>query len=98
MSAASKESNSTDVVFAGVSVENWFKFDRQVMRYVRKKFGDAGEQLWMETAPVIDNSTVEAIATAVYEEKIRSDGIKEATSYWEWDHFWSVEYQHRHRL
>ena len=71
MSAASKESNSTDVVFAGVSVENWFRFDRQVMRYVRKKFGDVGEQLWMETAPVIEDSTVEAIATAVYEEKIR---------------------------
>ena len=72
MSKDSTESVSTDVVFAGVSVENWFKFDRQVLRYVRKKFGDVGEKLWMETATAIDDRSVGAIAQDTYNSLIRS--------------------------
>ena len=48
----SDSKNTNDIVFSGKRVEDWFRFDRQVLRWVRKKYGKPGERLWMETAIV----------------------------------------------
>ena len=89
-----KESRgTTNIVFCGSKVEEWFKFDRQVLRWVRKKYGDSGVKLWNETAIAIDASSVDAIAQDTYESIADSEGFKEADRYYDWDHFWSVRYQ-----
>ena len=80
-------------MFSGKRAEDWFKFDRQVLRYVRKKYGKVGEQLWLETATAIDESSVSAIAQDTYSDLVNREGFKEAKEYWNWDHFWSVSYQ-----
>ena len=85
--------STTNIIFTGSKVEEWFKFDRQVLRWVRKKYGDSGVKLWNETAIAIDASSVDAIAQDTYESIADSEGFKDADRYWEWDHFWSVRYQ-----
>ena len=87
------DSKTNDIVFSGKRVEDWFKFDRQVLRYVRKKYGKVGEQLWLETATAIDENSVSAIAQDTYSDLVNREGFKEAKEYWNWDHFWSVSYQ-----
>jgi len=64
MSARKDASNSTStaIVFDGSKVEEWFRFDRQVLRYCRKKIGEVGQKLWMQTAVEIDSNSVDAIA------------------------------------
>ena len=43
------ERSTNEIIFSGKKVEDWFKFDRQVFRAVRKKFGSVGVKLWSET-------------------------------------------------
>ena len=88
---------STEIIYDGSKVHEWFGFDRQVLRYARRKFGSVGETLWMGTAVAIDNQTVHAIAQDVHWEIVRKGGHKEADNFWTWPHFWSVEYQDQWR-
>ena len=87
----SKDNNS--IIFSGNKVEDWFKFDRQVLRWVRKTYGDSGVKMWNETAIVIDEHSVDAIAQDTYECIAKREGLKDADRYYDWDHFWSVRYQ-----
>ena len=58
-----KESKSTNsIIFSGSKVEEWFKFDRQVLRWVRRKHGEGGVKLWNESTTAIDPQSVNAIA------------------------------------
>jgi len=59
--------STTNIIFTGSKVEDWFKFDRQVLRWVRKNYSDAGVKLWCETAIAIDASSVDSIAQDTYE-------------------------------
>lgn len=59
---------TNEIIFSGRKVEEWFRFDRQVLRAVRKRFGSVGEKLWSETAIAIDANTVGAIANDSYSE------------------------------
>ena len=89
-----KDYRSTNsIIFSGRKVDEWFKFDRQILRWVRKTYGDSGVKLWSETAIAIDASSVDSIAQDTYESIADSEGFKDADRYWEWDHFWSVRYQ-----
>ena len=62
-----KYSSTNSIIFSGKKVEDWFKFDRQILRWVRKTYGVSGEKLWSETAIVIDRQSVDAIAQDTYE-------------------------------
>ena len=89
-----KESKSTNsIIFSGSKVEEWFKFDRQVLRWVRRKYGEGGFKLWNESTTAIDPQSVNAIAQDTYESLIESEVFKEADRYYDWAHFWSVDYQ-----
>ena len=70
------DSKTNDIVFSWKKVEDWFKFDRQVLRYVRKKYGKVGEQLWLETATVIDDNSFSAIAQDTYSDLVNQLGNK----------------------
>ena len=91
------EKTTNEIIFSGKKVEDWFRFDRQVLRAVRKKFGTVGEKLWSETAIAIDENSVAAIANDSYAEILRKEGFKEAAQYWDWEYFWSVAYQKSYR-
>ena len=84
---------TTNIIFSGAKVEEWFKFDRQVLRWVRRNYGSAGVKLWNETATVIDAHSVNAVGQDTYESLIESEGFKEADRYYDWGHFWPVDYQ-----
>ena len=49
--------STTNIIFTGSKVEEWFKFDRQVLRWVRKNYSDAGVKLWCETATLLQRGT-----------------------------------------
>ena len=77
----SKDNNS--IIFSGNKVEDWFKFDRQVLRWVRKTYGDSGVKMWNETAIVIDAQSVDAIAQDTYECIAEREGLKDADRYYD---------------
>ena len=62
MSEKSSEKTTNEIIFSGKKVDEWFRFDRQVLRAVRKRFGAVGVKLWSETATAIDEHSVAAIA------------------------------------
>ena len=97
MSSRKDDSTSKAIVFDGSKVEDWFRFDRQVLRFCRKKMGEVGEKLWMQTCIEIDDNSVAAIAQDAYLEILRHDGVKEAAAFWSWGYFWSVEFQRQWR-
>ena len=68
--------STNSIIFNGKKVEDWFKFDRQILRWVRKTYGVSGEKLWSETAIVIDRNSVDAIAQDTYEALIELEGFK----------------------
>ena len=86
------------VILDGKDLQTWFKFDRQALRWCRRKFGDVlGPRLWNDDFRALDEHTVTGIAQDVYDNMLRVDGFKEAQSYYEWDWFWTVEYQRQER-
>ena len=94
---SSKPKEAVDIVFDGKKLANWFIYDRQVLRFMRKKYGAIGEQVWLGTTIPIETATVDAIAQDVYWEIVRKENHKEASEYWGWDYFWSVSYQQKWR-
>ena len=53
-----KDENSkvTRTSYSGVE-EEWDSFDRKMVRFMRKKFDDFGEKLWMGEIPVVETLT-----------------------------------------
>jgi len=94
---SSKPKEAVDIVFDGKKLANWFIYDRQVLRFMRKKYGIIGEQIWLGTSIPIETATVDAIAQDVYWEIVRKENHKEASEYWGWDYFWTVSYQQKWR-
>ena len=45
------------IVFTGKDIVQWFKFDRQVTRYAKKKYGQMGSDIWKNTAVPITAET-----------------------------------------
>jgi len=85
------------VIFDGSNVEEWFRFDRQVLRFVKKEYGDYGIKLWNGTTIEIDANSVEAIANDTYESMVKIKGRKEADiNYWSVE-FWTVDWQQKWR-
>lgn len=83
--------------FNGDSVGEWFKFSRNVRRQARALYGDIGAAIWANNAPRIDAETVDTVAQDVYWEIERKNGRKAADNYWDWDYFWTVDYQRKWR-
>ena len=92
-----KEASTNSIIFTGKKVDDWFRFDRQVTRWIRKTYGDYGIKLWNETAIAIDANSVGSIANDTYESLIESETQKDADYYYSWDYFWTVEYQQKWR-
>ena len=57
---SSKPKEAVDIVFDGKKLANWFIYDRQVLRFMRKKYGIIGEQIWLGTSIPIETATVDA--------------------------------------
>ena len=52
-----KDENSTVTwTYSGIE-EEWDSFDRRMVRFMRKKFDDFGEKLWMGEIPVVETLT-----------------------------------------
>ena len=86
------------VILSGKDLQDWFKFDRQALRWCRRKYGDElGPRLWNDAFRHLDESSVTAIAQDVYDNMLRVDGYKEASNYYDWDWFWTVDYQRAER-
>ena len=86
-----------DFVFSGDQIKDWFRLDRVVTRWSKKKYHKQGPQLWNDSAVPIDQQTVAAVAQDTYGTILKVDGFKEATAYYEWNHFWTVAYQQQWR-
>ena len=84
-----KEASTNSIIFNGKKVDDWFRFDRQVTRWIRKTYGDYGIKLWNETAIAIDANSVGSIANDTYESLIESESQKDADYYYSWDYFWT---------
>ena len=78
-------------------VKEWFRLDRVVTRWSKKKFHKQGPQLWNDSAVPIDQQTVASVAQDTYATILKVEGFKEATAYYEWPHFWTVSYQEQWR-
>ena len=90
--------DSRRVILSGKDLQDWFKFDRQTLRWCRRRYGDElGPRLWNDDFRVIDEQSVTAIAQDVYDNMLRLEGYREASSYYDWDWFWSVDYQRAER-
>ncbi len=50
---------NNEFVYDGKSVSEWFRFDRQVKRFARKKYGDYGVQIWEGTAAKITRKVID---------------------------------------
>ena len=72
---------NNEIVYDGKSVSEWFRFDRQVKRFARKKYGDYGVQIWEGTAVKITRKTVKKIAETVFEVMEATHGYKDAKNY-----------------
>ena len=71
--SSSKPKEAVDMVFDGKKLASWFIYDRQVLRFMRKKYGIIGEQVWLGSSIPIDTTTVDAIAQDVYWEIVRKE-------------------------
>ena len=72
-SNSDKEASTNNIIFDGKKVDDWFRFDRQVTRWIRKTHGDYGIKLWNETAIAIDGNSVVAIGNDSYVSLIESE-------------------------
>ena len=72
-----------DFVFSGDEIKEWFRLDRVVTRWSKKKFHKQGPQLWNDSAVPIDQQTVASVAQDTYATILKVDGFKEATAYYE---------------
>ena len=80
-----------DVIFTGINVEDFFRFERQVLRWCKYKYGDYGAKLWQNTTVTIDANTVDSVGQDAWESILEKRGTKEASENWEWDYFWTVD-------
>ena len=86
-----------DFTFSGDDIKQWFRFDRIIARRSKKLFHKQGPKLWNNSAVEIDAQSVQAVAHDTYDGILKVKGIKEATANWEWDYFWTVQYQQQWR-
>ena len=88
---------AAEVIFTGINVEDFFRFERQVLRWCKKKYGDYGAKLWLNTTVTIDANTVDSVAQDTWESILEKRGTKEASENWEWDYFWTIDHQEKWR-
>ena len=55
-----------DFTFSGDHIKEWFRFDRIVERYSKRKYHKIGPQLWNDSAIPIDAQTVDALSQGTY--------------------------------
>jgi hypothetical protein len=89
----SSTKTSNELVYAGEDITHWFKLDRQVKRWARKKFGDIGEKLWKGSMMTLTQATVGVCANEVYWYMVENKSLKDANMFWSWNTFWTVAYQ-----
>ena len=82
-----------DFTFSGDDLKQWFRFDRIIARKSKKLFHKQGPKFWNNSAVEIDAQSVQAVAQDTYDGILKVQGIKDANANWEWDYFWTVQYQ-----
>ena len=81
-SSSSRSEESKTITLSDKDLRAWFKFDRQALRWARRRYGpELGPRLWHDTFRPIDDDTVAAIASDVYE-NMRRQGVRDAQSYY----------------
>ena len=76
-SSSSRSEESKTITLSDKDLRAWFKFDRQALRWARRKYGpELGPRLWHDNFRPIDDDTVAAIASDVYE-NMRRQGVRE---------------------